>query len=142
MASKIVLNVALVLGIASMPALAADGMQPGLWELKMSINQYGRVRALPPARECITQADIDNGNRILPRPDGACSLSNVDRSSARATYDVACAQETFTTKGRAEIRFAGIRYDGTVDLTVTEKGGDSMPLSMTIAARRLADCSK
>ena len=97
---------------------------------------------LPAARECISQADIDSGNRTLPRPDGACSLSHVDRSPERATYEVACTQDTFTTQGRAEIRFAGVRYDGTVDLTVTEKNGDSMPVTMTIAASRVADCSK
>jgi Protein of unknown function (DUF3617) len=144
MASRIALTVALVLGVAvaSVPALAADGMQPGLWELQMSINQHGRIRGLPAARACISQADIDNGDRILPRPDGACSLSKVERSPERATYEVACEQEKFTTTGRAEIRFAGVRYDGTVDLTMTEKGGDSMPVTMTIAAKRLADCSK
>ncbi len=144
MASNFTLTAALVLGIAatSISAHAADGMQPGLWELQMSINQNGRSRGLPAARACISQADIDNGERILPRPDGACSLSKVERSPERATYEVACEQEKFTTKGRAEIRFSGVRYDGAVELTMTEKGGDSIPVMMTIAARRLADCSK
>jgi hypothetical protein len=123
-------------------ALAADGMQPGLWELLLTIDANGRGETIPAARECISQTDIDNGNRTLPRPDGNCSLSNVDRSPERATYDLACTNDTLTTKGKADIRFGGDRYDGKVDLTVTEKSGKSAPFVMTIAAKRIGDCNK
>jgi len=80
--------------------------------------------------------------RTLPRPDGNCTLSNVARSSDRATYELACTNDSLTTQGKADIRFGGDRYDGKVDLTVTEKSGNSAPLIMTIAAKRISDCSK
>jgi hypothetical protein len=123
-------------------ALAAGGMQPGLWELLLTIDANGRGQTIPAARECISQTDIDSGDRTLPRPDGSCSLSNIDRSSERATYDLACTNETLATKGKADIRFGGDRYDGKVDLTVTEKSGKTAPFIMTIAAKRIGDCSK
>jgi hypothetical protein len=124
------------------PAMAAGGMQPGLWELLLTIDANGRGETVPAARECISQTDIDSGDRTLPRPDGTCSLSNVERSSGRATYELACTNDTLATKGKADIRFNGDRYDGKVDLTVTEKSGKSAPLIMTIAAKRIGDCSK
>jgi hypothetical protein len=123
-------------------ALAAGGMQPGLWELLLTIDANGRGQTIPAARECISQADIDSGNRTLPRPDGNCSLSNIERSSERATYDLACTNETLAMQGKADIRFGGDRYDGRVDLTVTEKNGKGAPMAMTIGARRIGDCNK
>jgi hypothetical protein len=124
------------------PALAAGAMQPGLWELSLTFDVSGNAQTVPAARECISQTDIDSGDRTLPRPDGTCSLSNVERSSGRATYELACTNDTLATKGKADIRFNGDRYDGKVDLTVTEKSGKSAPLIMTIAAKRIGDCSK
>jgi uncharacterized protein DUF3617 len=124
------------------PALAAVGMQPGLWELLLTLDANGHGQTIPAARQCISQTDIDSGTRTLPRPDGNCNLSNVERSLERATYELACTSDTLATKGKAEIRFGGDRYDGKVDLTVTEKSGKSAPLVMTIAAKRIGDCSK
>lgn len=123
-------------------ALAAGGMQPGLWELSLTVDVNGRAETIPAARECVSQADIDSGNRTLPRPDGNCTLSKVERSADRATYELACIKDTFTTQGKADIRFGGDRYDGKVDLTVTEKGGASAPFVMTIAAKRIGECTK
>ena len=123
-------------------ALAAGGMQPGLWELTLTIDANGRGQSIPAARECISQADIDSGNRTLPRPDGNCNLSSIERSLERATYDLACTNETLAMQGKAEIRFGGDRYDGRVDLVVTEKSGKSAPMVMTIGAKRIGDCTK
>ena len=123
-------------------ALAAGGMQPGLWELSLTVDINGRAETIPAARECISQTDIESGNRTLPRPDGNCTLSNVERSSERATYELACTKDALATQGKADIRFGGDRYDGKVDLTVTEKSGASAPFVMTIAAKRIGDCTK
>jgi hypothetical protein len=132
--------------LAAIPLLpshahAAGGMQPGLWELAITVDVNGRAQTVPASRECISQLDIDGGNRTLPRPEG-CSVSNVERSSDRATYDLACMQDTLATRGKADLRFSGDRYDGKVEMTVAEKGGQNAPLVMTIAAKRVGDCSK
>lgn len=122
-------------------ALGAGGMQPGLWELAITVDVNGRAQTVPASRECISQLDIDGGNRTLPRPDG-CSVSNVERSSDRATYDLACTQGTLATRGKADIRFSEDRYDGKVDMTMAERGGQNPPLVMIIAAKRVGACSK
>lgn len=45
-------------------------------------------------------------------------------------------------KGRAQITYAGDRYDGTATLDVTDKGVRGAPLAMRIDARRTGDCTK
>jgi len=111
--------------LAAGTALAGAGMEPGLWELSMSANVSGKVETAPATRECVTQADIDDGTRVLPRPDGSCKLANVQRSPERATYEI-----------------AGDRYEGKASMNVTEAGAKEVPLLMTITARRVGDCTK
>lgn len=140
-------RLALIPGLAAMlllaaPALAATGMQPGLWELTMTVEVSGKLQTVPTSRECVSQSDVDHATKTLPRPEGACTLSNVLRSAERATYRIACTQGALTTRGNAEIVYAGDRYDGKVDLTVSERNTAGMVLAMTINAKRVGDCTK
>jgi hypothetical protein len=117
-------------------------MQPGLWELKVVSTLAGR--ADPPAsmRECIAQKDLDDEQRTLPRPDGDCRLSNVVRSGNRTSYDIACRQNSVTSVGRMELFHGVDMYDGKADLRIITPGKAEAPMSVTINARRIGDCSK
>jgi hypothetical protein len=134
------LILAAALGLPAAPALAA--MQPGLWELTMTVTVDGKPQTVPAARECISQKDIDDGERTLPRPDGQCKLSNVKRTPDRATYDLACTKDALTTRGRAEIVFAAESYEGRVNVTVLDKNNLGVPIAMALNARRVGSCEK
>ena len=134
------LALAAALGLPGAPALAA--MQPGLWELSMTVTVDGKPQTVPVARECVSQKDIDDGEKVLPRPDGECKLSNVRRTPDRATYDLACTKDALTTRGRAEIVFAAETYEGKVNVIVLDKNSLGVPIAMTLAARRVSSCEK
>ena len=134
------LALAAALGLPGAPALAA--MQPGLWELTMTVTVDGKPQTVPVARECVSQKDIDDGEKVLPRPDGECKLSNVRRTPDRATYDLACTKDALTTRGRAEIVFAAETYEGKVNVIVLDKNSLGVPIAMTLAARRVSSCEK
>lgn len=129
------------LAILTGGALAAP-MAPGLWSLSMTVEIGGQSETLPVVSECISQRDIDDGTRALPRPEGRCSLTNVERTDERATYDLACTNGTLVSKGRAEIRFATDRYDGTVAMTIAEGGAAPQSVAMQITAQRVGNCTK
>ncbi len=128
--------------LAPVAATAAAGMQPGLWELAITVDIAGRAQTIPTGQACITQSDIDDATRTLPRPEGSCTLSNVQRTAERATYDLTCNQNAITTHGKAQVDFAGDRYDGKVDMMMTGKGAKPLHSLMTLAAVRVGDCSK
>jgi hypothetical protein len=134
------IGLAALLGCA--PAAFAAPMRAGLWELAMTVDVDGKPQTVPAARECISQADVDHATRTLPRPAGACELTNVRRSAERATYDLVCQQDLVTTQGRADIVFAGDRYQGKVDMVISGKSGGGVPVAMTIDATRVGDCAK
>jgi hypothetical protein len=132
----------MMLGVAALPAAAMAQMNPGLWSLVLTVDSNGTREAMPAVSECISQKDIDDGTRALPRPDGACKLTNVARGAERTTYDLACMNGTLLSQGRAEIRFAGDSYTGAVEMTVYDRGGIAQPMALQINAKRVGDCSK
>ncbi len=134
----------LLAGCSSMSATApgAETMSPGMWSLTMTIEQDGKAQSLPAVSQCINQHDIDDGTRTLPRPEGKCSLSNLNRSAAGATYDIECMNGAVVSQGRAELRIAADHYDGRVAMTVSENGLAGRPLAMLINAKRVGACTK
>jgi hypothetical protein len=136
-----VLGIAFATAVPGVPAIAAP-MQPGMWELAMTVNVDGKPQTVPAARECVSQADVEHATKTLPRPAGVCELTNIQRSAERATYDLVCQQDLVTTQGRADIVFAGDRYQGKVNLVIAGKSGGGVPVAMTIDATRVGDCTK
>jgi hypothetical protein len=134
----------LLAGCTSMSTTApgAATMGPGMWSLTMTIEQNGKTQSLPAVSQCITQQDIDDGTRTLPRPEGKCTLSNLNRSAAGAIYEIECMNGALVSQGRAELRIAADHYDGRVVMTVSENGVAGRPLAMLINARRVGACNK
>ena len=128
--------------LAPVVATAATGMQPGLWELSITMEIAGQTQTVPTSRACIAQSDIDDPTRTLPRPDGGCALTNVQRTPEKASYDLTCSLNAVTTSGKAQITFAADHYNGVVDMMMTGKGAKPLRAQMTLAAVRLGDCSK
>jgi len=126
---------------ASSSAFCAP-MNPGKWELGMTVVGEGVRKHQPSVTECISQQDIDDETRTLPRPEGACTLSNVKRTADSASYDLACINGAIQAQGRAEIRFAGDSYDGSVMMSVSDKGAPAQLTALRITARRVGDCTK
>jgi len=132
-----------VIVFACAPAVTfAAPMLPGMWALSMTVVGTPARNAPQVVTQCVSQADIDDPTRTLPRPTGACTFSNVKRTADNATYEIACLNGAMQAQGRAEIRFQGERYDGSIMLAVTEHGAPAQMTAMRIEARRTGDCSK
>ncbi len=122
---------------------STNPMRPGQWEMTLTSTIDGIPQKMPAARACVTQKDIDDPIRTLPRPDGTCTLSNVQRLyDGKATYDIECKADGRVMQGRAQIAYGAERYDGTATLDVADKGVRGNPLSLGISARRIGDCAK
>jgi len=134
-------DLAAMCAFVSSAALSAP-MNPGQWELGMTVVGEGVRKHQPSVTECISQQDIDDETRTLPRPEGACTLSKVKRTADSASYDLACINGAVQAQGRAEIRFAGDSYDGSVIMSVSDKGAPAQLTALRITARRVGDCTK
>lgn len=133
---------ALMLLALPLSALAAPVMKPGEWTLFMTVFGDGTHKAMPPVTQCISQEDIDDPTRTLPRPSGACTLSNVQRSDDAASYDLACQNGAIQAQGRATLRFEPDKYQGSVVMSMSEHGHPAQMTALRIYARRAGECGK
>ena len=133
-----VLAAALVL---TPPALlAASPMQPGKWDSTISVARTGRVPLISSDSDCITQPEIDNGTKSLPKPGDDCQLSNVVTAGTKTTYDFVCKDGNAVMRGRADFAIEATRYDGRLDVTSHKGDGAEVATTMTWAARRVGEC--
>jgi len=94
------------------------------------------------SRECISQKDIDDETKALPRPDGDCRLSNVVRSGNRTSYDIACTLDKLSSSGRMELVFGNGSYEGLAQFKVAGMARPDLAMIVAINAKRIGDCSK
>ena len=139
MRHRLILAFIAALGAGIVPA-GAQSMQPGQWELAMRIDLGTHSENAAPVSACITQQDIDDPTKTLPRPGGRCLLTNVTRTAERATYDLACFDGSLQSKGSALIVYRGDRYDGDVKMAYSERGAPERTMAIAITARRTGDC--
>ena len=135
-------RIALVLFALPALALAAPVMKPGMWTLTMTVVGEGRRQPMPAVEQCISQKDIDDETRTLPRPAGACTLSNVQRTDDSASYELACQNGGIMAQGRAQLRFEPDKYEGSVVMSMSEHGASAQLTALRVYARRIGDCSK
>jgi len=97
-------HLALGLALASPFASAAPSpMQPGLWEMRVTSTVARKTAPTEVTRECLTQQDLDDVTKTLPRPDAKCSISNIETQGNRTTYDMACTRDVYSNRGRMEL---------------------------------------
>ncbi len=123
-------------------ALGASPMQPGTWESTVTIAREGQVPVESTDRDCVTQKEIDDGTKSLPRPGGNCQLSSIVTAENGATsYAFACTDGNVTLSGNAEFRIEASRYDGKLSATTRTGSGPATALTMVWSARRIGECN-
>lgn len=122
------------------PAIAASPMQPGQWASTVSVARSGRVPLVSEDSDCVTQKEIDDGSKSLPKPGDNCTLSNVVTVEGRTTYDFACRDDDVVRSGHAEFVIEATRYEGKLDVASRKGTGPETTAKMTWTARRTGEC--
>jgi hypothetical protein len=121
--------------------LAASPMQPGQWDSTITVARPGRVPLISNDSDCVTQKDIDDGSKSLPRPGDNCELANVATAEGKTTYDFACRDGDVVRTGRAEFVIEATRYEGKLEVTSRKAGGPDIAVTMMWTSRRMGACN-
>lgn len=123
-----------LLWLLSSPALAADTMKPGLWEITSSMEMPGMPFQPPPqsVRHCYTPQEA----REQPVPkDAQCRVTDLKTSGNKVSWKVACTGE-MAGQGEGQITYQGdSAYEGW-----TKMQTQGMNMTMKYKAKRLGDC--
>jgi len=83
--------VAVLLTLSSVPAFAAGGMQPGLWEVTTRMQMAGMPMPPQTVRHCYTRQDVEKGERTVPQADDKnCKIKDYKLKGNTATWSIVC----------------------------------------------------
>lgn len=126
---------------AACAAFAASPMQPGQWDSTVSIARSGQVPLVSTDSDCVSQKDIDDGSKSLPKPGDNCELANTATADGKTTYDFACRDGDVVRTGHAEFVIEATRYEGKLDFVARKGNGPEATTAMTWTARRTGECA-
>jgi hypothetical protein len=136
--AKILVGCVVLMG-ASQLAWAASPLQPGLWEVLVQTDLG--AAAPPPSRTCLSQKDVDDNARTLPKPSANCSVVSPKTVGDKTSYDIVCPAPN-AMRGHAEIRTMPTAYDGVVLMTMkVEPSKPERQVKFSFAGRRVGDCA-
>ena len=134
---RMLISVAAVALFALSSPAAAQGTDQ-LWEVTVKMEMPGMPMAMPPQvrRVCVAQNHRDED--LIPTQ-GNCRVLDSRRAGNKLTYAMACTGEQ-ATNVTGEMTFAADRYDGRMQMTMTE-GGQPMAMTHTYGGRRDGACT-
>jgi hypothetical protein len=123
-------------------AAAAWPLRPGLWEVVVQADLGGAASAPPPSRMCLSQKEIDDGAKTLPKPSANCTIVTPKTDDDKISYDIVCPGPS-PMRGRADLRSSPNSYEGTIQMTMKSAPNQpDRPVKFTFAGRRIGDCDK
>jgi hypothetical protein len=140
MRAKFFVGLAVLAGAVQLAVAAALPLRPGLWEVVVQADLGGAASAPPPSRMCLSQKDVDDGSKTLPKPSTNCTIVTPKTVDDKTSYDLICPGPT-PMRGRADVRSSPNSYEGTILMTMKAAPNQpDRPVKFTFAGRRLGDC--
>lgn len=116
-------------------------LNPGQWTFE-NVSRMEGSAAFPEQRhtssECITDADLDQGQEFLGVEEN-CEIRSMDLTASRARYDLLCIQEGMEVEMQAEMEFSGDRLQGQATANMQTPIGP-MRMRTEISGRRTGPC--
>ncbi len=123
--------------LAAPDRTVADGsMQPGMWEITVTVEMPGTAMALPPTvqTQCMSQKDVD-AEPVPSLDQGACRATDIRRAGSKVTWKLTCSGPT-PGRGEGEITYQGpTAYDGWMTLET-----NGVVVRTRLQARRVGGC--
>lgn len=131
----------LLLSLSPVPAFAAGGMQPGLWEVTTRMQMTGMPMQMPAqtVRHCYTKQDIEKGDRTVPQADDKnCKITDYKLRGNTATWSIVCTGQG-AMSGTGTMTTSATSFTGKSKYKMRDNGG-TMDMVSNISGKRIGDC--
>ncbi|MBF0179515.1 MAG: DUF3617 family protein [Magnetococcales bacterium] len=121
--------------------LAADlDVKEGMYEVTIKTVMPGMPMPDQTVRDCVTQADRKDPQRIMKKGGGGddCAIKDYKQESNRISFAISCPKEQVNGKG--EYRFAGDSYAGAMQMTMAAPGAPPMSMDVRTTAKWVGPC--
>lgn len=113
-------------------------MQPGLWEITMTMDMPGLV--IPPMKHkvCMSAEDVAGGEATIPQDDqSGCAVGDYSLKGNIATWSMTCPDMS----GKGHMTYGSDSYSGSTELKM-DVDGQIQEMKQTYTGKRLGDCTK
>lgn len=133
--------VVLLLTLSSVPAFAAGGMQPGLWEVTTRMQMAGMPMPPQTVRHCYTRQDVEKGDRTVPQADDKnCKIKDYKLKGNTATWSIVCTGKNAMT-GTGTMTTSATSFTGKSNYKMRDNG-ETMEMISNLSGKRIGDCKK
>ena len=133
------LAVSLSIILFAAPLYAVD-MHEGRWEITVDMTMEGMNISMPPTKTftCITKEDMVPKSEM----DKNCTFKDQKISGNTVRWHVICKDKEATSEGKGEVTYSGASYKGGMKMSVTDKRGETMRMTMKMSGKRVGPCTK
>jgi hypothetical protein len=119
-------------------AASAADVQPGNWEMTVTLSVDGMPGAMAPVTQsrCLSAEDARDPSRLVGN--AGCEFTNKTDNGSEMTFDVACRGQV-PMRGKGAVQYSAQNVSGTLELAA-ETGGQKFMTRSQLSARRLGDC--
>ena len=116
----------------------AGGLAHAAWPVGLDrvVARRDAYRSSTTDSDCVTQKEIDDGSKSLPKPGDDCTLSNVATAGRKDDLRLRLPRRRRRAQGRAEFVIEATRYEGKLDARRAAGTAPEVATTMTWTARR------
>lgn len=104
-------------------------MKEGNWAVTMQMEMVGMPMAMPPVNtnQCVTKKDLVPD---MSKGDEGCIVKNQKLTGDTVTWHLQCTGKDGNMEGDGQIKYGADTYDGTMQLSMSDKSGSGAPMQM------------
>ena len=122
------------------PALAEQDIQQGLWEITIRTEMAGvQGDALLPKTQTHCVSDKEEIPKII-RQNRNCRITGSKTEGNEASWNMRCLDQRNTLRGTGKIIYKGDLFDGLINLSMKQPGGELIKLIQYIKGKRIGEC--
>jgi hypothetical protein len=120
-------------------AMAVPNMEEGNWQVTIKMEMVGMPMAMPPQtiNQCLSKKDDvpDMG-----QGDQKCYLKDHKVEGNTVRWQMQCKGQQGTMDGAGRITYSGKTYEGTMQMKMTEAGGEAMAINYQMQGKHTGPC--
>ena len=121
-------------------AIASPNMHDGKWEITTKLDMKGLPMQMQPIKTtvCLDQKDAVPQK---PQKNEDCKMISNKVEGNTVTWVMQCKDKNGTVDSTGKITYKGDSFDGTLNMTMSGKGGKQQ-MSQKMSGKRIGDCTK
>lgn len=135
---NVVCAVVVAVLLSTVPAVAADAIREGWWQVTTTTVMPGVPMKIPPTvvKHCYTKEDVKDQGKVVAGKNKDCTMTSYKVAGNKVSWAMTCTGQSAGTYS-GETVFSADSYSSTMQMKAKGQG-----MTMKMQGKRLGDCPK